>query len=1170
MSRSALSVCSLCTLVFAGAVAHAQTNSTYMSVLPPDWSEVANWSDGVPDNNGVTTFHAIIPGGSPLVDGSFTIDRLTVDMGAHLRIENGRGLTIIGDPDIMDGDFSTGLLINRDFIEMLSIGSLTNLAVAGGTLTISSGGSGALANIQMGNSADRIYGINGTEVLINEGGHRIFGGGSLGYNRLSIINSGVIAANVGTLTLDPNNDGITNLGSLRARDGARLLIVGGTSVLSNNVIESFSGGLVELDANASIDGGNLIEAGGGVLIDGRVTMDNVRTVGEIDIDNGAGIDVIDSLVVEGRIDFSMGVGSLTSLRILNDATLSGNGEIFLANQSSNRIHGATGPFTLTNSNCTIRGGGSLGYNAINIINNSLITADGEDMVIDPSATFVNNNTVRCENGGNIALAGGTYHNTSGTFDVGDGVITSTSITFDSGTILSSVTRGTPGHWLCNGTNLFINYNSSVEMHVPNGSTMDVTGNFNNSSVITLNSVGSLTSLRLNSDITLSGGGEIQLSRVTGANRLTSNGGPHTLTNDDHLIIGSGQIGYNNTNIVNNSIIRADGIKLTIDPAATLDNNGVIDSINGTPLALENAIYDNLDGVIDTDVGTTTITAATILGGELTGSGGYFDSRASTFDDILLTAPMLIVNGNSATIITEIDNRQMITLDSIGSLTNLFHAGDAMLVGGGDIVMKSSARVVPTGGVATLTNVDNLIRGGGNIGYNQGNFINQNTVRADGASLTLDPSGFCTNESLFESVNGGVLIITGPGFDNTNGMIIADTGTVNLNSATVTGGLIAASAGGTVQQTNSTLSNLTLDADVEIVNGRTLTFEGAFEHTGIITVATIGSLTRLRCLGDVTLTGGGTIDLSAGSSAVLDSASGIATLTNVDHTIFGQGNIGYNNLNVINQGDVLANSGTLTIDPPTFFTNEGLFQVGPGNAIVQPGTFTNDGDLIIDVGSTFSRPSGQDTLQAANGETTVEGTMDLGNGTFTLNGGVLGGDGSIEAGNVNNVAGDVSPGGSVGNLTIIGGYTQQAGGTLSIEADNLSSSDLLTVTGAAFVDGTIRLIIGAGYTPAIGDSFRVIDCTSTSGMIATVELVNGPNGLGAAATTDALGVLVEIIGMCEGDVNGDNMVNFTDLNILLDNWGMTVTPGTDGDVDESGEVNFNDLNLLLDNWGLDCT
>lgn len=57
--------------------------------------------------------------------------------------------------------------------------------------------------------------------------------------------------------------------------------------------------------------------------------------------------------------------------------------------------------------------------------------------------------------------------------------------------------------------------------------------------------------------------------------------------------------------------------------------------------------------------------------------------------------------------------------------------------------------------------------------------------------------------------------------------------------------------------------------------------------------------------------------------------------------------------------------------------------------------------------------------------------------------------------------------------------------------------------------------------------------------------------------------------CPGDANMDGAVNFTDLEILLDNWGATVTPGTLGDVDASGQVNFTDLEIVLDNWATDC-
>lgn len=57
--------------------------------------------------------------------------------------------------------------------------------------------------------------------------------------------------------------------------------------------------------------------------------------------------------------------------------------------------------------------------------------------------------------------------------------------------------------------------------------------------------------------------------------------------------------------------------------------------------------------------------------------------------------------------------------------------------------------------------------------------------------------------------------------------------------------------------------------------------------------------------------------------------------------------------------------------------------------------------------------------------------------------------------------------------------------------------------------------------------------------------------------------------CDGDANGDEQVNFDDLNIVLENWNSTVTPGTSGDLTGDGMVNFDDLNLLLENWGEEC-
>lgn len=58
----------------------------------------------------------------------------------------------------------------------------------------------------------------------------------------------------------------------------------------------------------------------------------------------------------------------------------------------------------------------------------------------------------------------------------------------------------------------------------------------------------------------------------------------------------------------------------------------------------------------------------------------------------------------------------------------------------------------------------------------------------------------------------------------------------------------------------------------------------------------------------------------------------------------------------------------------------------------------------------------------------------------------------------------------------------------------------------------------------------------------------------------------VIPACPGDSNGDNVVDFNDLNDVLSNWN---TPGPIGDVDGSGFVDFDDLNLVLANWSTVC-
>lgn len=56
--------------------------------------------------------------------------------------------------------------------------------------------------------------------------------------------------------------------------------------------------------------------------------------------------------------------------------------------------------------------------------------------------------------------------------------------------------------------------------------------------------------------------------------------------------------------------------------------------------------------------------------------------------------------------------------------------------------------------------------------------------------------------------------------------------------------------------------------------------------------------------------------------------------------------------------------------------------------------------------------------------------------------------------------------------------------------------------------------------------------------------------------------------CPGDANGDNQVNFSDLNAVLSAFGSGGI-GIPGDVNGDGQVDFSDLNEVLSNFGATC-
>ncbi len=620
------------------------------------------------------------------------------------------------------------------------------------------------------------------------------------------------------------------------------------------------------------------------------------------------------------------------------------------------------------------------------------------------------------------------------------------------------------------------------------------GQIDNAGSIQLLSTGSPTQLYgSGGDVSLTGGGIIVMGDQNN-NRLYQSGSG-TLTNVDNTIRGGGQIGINMLPIINQGTIIADQpTALTLDPGGTITNSGTLRAQSGATLKLFNGTFSNISGVIEAlDGSVVEIGSATIIGGTLQTIGtGEFRSLNATLDgtgDPVVSSGLLSVPSvYNLTVKGTLHNTGTIRLNSTGSLTDLVcTGGDVSLMGGGTIVMgdQHSNRLYQTGS-GTLTNVDNTIRGGGQIGANALPIINQSTIIADQpTALTLDPGGTITNSGTLRAQSGATLKLFNGTFSNISGVIEAlDGSVVEIGSATIIGGTLQTIGTGEFRSLNATLDGtgdpVVSSGLLSVPSGYNLTVMGTVRNAGTIRLNSTGSLTDLVCTGgDVSLTGGGTIMMGDQNNNRLYQ-TGSGTLTNVDNTIRGAGQLGVNTRPIVNRGAIRADSNTaLLLDPDGIVgvRNEGMLEVtGAGGLTIAAGPFVTSGVVSIDVGRSLTRSGAYDQIA---GVTTVNGTLSA--GSINLQGGTLAGTGAV-SGPVTS-SGTVSPGASVGTLSVAGAYQQTASGILDVQLAGLTPGteyDRLIVSGSATLGGTLRVQIVEPFLPQVGDSFVVLLCASRTG------------------------------------------------------------------------------------------
>jgi hypothetical protein len=886
---------------------------------------------------------------------------------------------------------------------------------------------------------------------------------------------------------------VANSGTLESTNPGKLSGLGGLVLSGVTVVNSGTTGLILANGlhthvdlqGATIRGGELDTLSGGViqtaandrgsLLDGVAAP--VINEGALLINNNSSLTIQGSISNIGTISLASG-GNVTQLVVsTKNATITG-GAVNLSDNGQNFIVGTiTGPrngqtlSTLTNES-VISGSGQIGADlllnntktidatggsALNIVVGSTAVVGGS--VVTNSSLLESTNPGLLTTVGGLVLNGVTISNSTTGFieanglhthvDLESATIVAGALKDSGGGVIDTIDRGSV---LSGLTGTVFNF---ATLDIINNTALTLRGNVSNHGTIALGSVGNTTDLIIGNNslfpsknnAVLESGGSVTLSD-NGQNRIYGASVGSSLSNVDNTISGAGQLGDGELILINETkgVIDAVGNNaLVLNVGATaVANSGLLEGSGAGGLTIQNSTVNNsTGGTIAANNGSfVNLQNADIIGGTLTvaGTGAFqtvdtnslFNGQTSTINNEGL---INILNNTALTLQGAINNTGAIALNSIGNFTDLIvDTTGATLSGKGTVTLSSNGenRIYGATTASTLTNVDNTIAGGGQIGAGQLTLINDaagviNANSATGLVLNVGPAAV-TNTGLIEATGaGGLTILNSTVNNSTGGTLLAGNGSsISLQNANLIGGTLKVSGTGFFQTTdsNSLLNGqtkaVTNDGVLNIDNNTDLTLQGSIinNKTGTIALNSGGNLTDLIIdTTGATISGGGNVTLSNNGNNIIVGNTASSVLTNVDNIISGSGQLGAGQLTLINQ-----TKGVIDGTAPTTLT------VDTG-----ANTITNAGFIEADSG-------GATTVNSAVNNT---GTLEANGGTLTLNGAVTGaGKAVITAGTLDitnaNAAESVTFTGSTGTLELVHSLTYTG-----------KVSGFTTTTGTAF-------------------------------------------------------------------------------------------------------------------------